>query len=74
MTKEQKLQKYNQEIDRIIESRNLLALELKISDMSDNYDPNRLGKLDEEKQKWFEQKYGENIKKLRKVREEYDRH
>jgi len=74
LTKEQKLQKYNQEIDRIIESRNPLALELKIADMSDNYDPNRLGELDEEKRNWFEQKYGENIKRLRKVREEYDRH
>ena len=74
LTKEQKLQKYNQEIDRIIESRNLLALDLKIADMSDNYDPNRLEELDEEKRKWFEQKYGQNIKRLRKVREEYDRH
>ena len=74
LTKEQKLQKYNQEIDRIIESRNPLALELKIADMSDNYDPNRLGELDEEQRNWFEQKYGENIKRLRKVREEYDRH
>lgn len=74
LSKEQKLQKYNQEIDRIIESKNPLALELKISDMSDNYDPNRLGQLDEEKQKWFEQKYGENIMRLRKVRIEYDRH
>ena len=74
LTKEAKLQKYNQEIDKIIESKNLLALELKIADMSDNYDPNRLEELDEEKRKWFEQKYGENIKRLRKVREEYDRH
>ena len=74
LTKEEKLQKYNQEIDRIIESKNPLALELKIADMSDNYDPNRLEELDEEKRKWFEQKYGENIKRLRKVREEYDRH
>lgn len=74
LTKEQKLLKYNGEIDRIIESRNPLALELKIADMSDNYDPNRLEELSEEKRNWFEQKYGENIKKLRKVREEYDRH
>lgn len=74
LSKEQKLQKYNEEIDRIIESKNPLALELKIADMSDNYDPNRLGELDNEKREWFEQKYGENIKRLRKVREEYDRH
>lgn len=74
LTKEEKLQKYNREIDRIIESKNLLALELKIADMSDNYDPDRLKELDEEKRKWFNLKYGENIKRLRKVREEYDRY
>jgi len=74
LTKEQKLQKYNEEIDRIIGSKNMLALELKIADMSDNYDPERLKELDEEKRTWFDLKYGENIKRLRKVREEYDRH
>lgn len=49
LTKEEKLQKYNGEIDKIIESKNLLALELKIADMSDNYDSNRLKNLPEEK-------------------------
>lgn len=74
LTKEEKLQKYNKEIDRIIESKNLLALELKIADMSDNYDSNRLEELDLETRKWFDLKYGENLKKLRKARENYDRH
>jgi len=74
LTQEQKLQKYNEEINKIIASKNLLALELKLADMSDNYNPSRLKQLDEEKQKWFNEKYGENIKKLRKERRKYDRH
>ena len=74
LTKEEKLQKYNREIDRIIESKNLLALELKIADMSDNYNPDRLEELDLETKKWFDEKYGENIKRLRKERIKYDRY
>jgi len=74
LTQEEKLQKYNEEIDRIIASQNLLALELKIADMSDNYNEDRLKQLDEEKQKWFNEKYGENIKRLRKERMKYDRY
>ena len=74
LTKQQKLQKYNGEIDKIIESKNLLALELKIADMRDNYDLNRLKNLPEEKQNWFKEKYEKNLEKLRKAREKYDRH
>ena len=74
LTKQQKLQKYNGEIDKIIESKNLLALGLKIADMSDNYDLNRLKNLPKEKQNWFKEKYEKNLEKLRKARREYDRH
>ena len=74
LTPKQKLQKYNDEIERIIASKNLLALELKLADMSDNYNPSRLKELDTEKQKWFEEKYGQNIKRLRKEKDKYDRH
>ena len=74
LTPKQKLQKYNEEIEKIIASKNLLALELKIADMSDNYNEDRLKQLDEEKQKWFNEKYGENIRRLRKERMKYDRH
>lgn len=74
LTPKQKLQKYNEEIDKIIASKNSLALELKLADMSDNYNEDRLKQLDEEKQKWFNEKYGENIKRLRKERMKYDRY
>lgn len=70
LTKEEKLEIYNKKIDKIINSGNKLALELKLSDMSDNYNEERLKKLPKEKQEWFNLKYGENIKKLRKVNKE----
>lgn len=74
LTKEEKLEKYNKEINNIINSGNKIAIELKISDMNDNYDPKRLEELSYEKQEWFNKKYGENIKKLRKVWDIYDRY
>lgn len=67
LTKEEKLTLYNKEIDRIINSGNQLAIELKYSDMSDNYNPERLLLCDEEKRKWFTKKYSPNLKKLEKV-------
>ena len=67
-TKEEKLEIYNQKIDNIIESKNKLALELKLNDMIDNYDKYRISKLPKEKQEWFNVKYGQNIKKLKKAR------
>ena len=74
LNKYEKLDKYNKEIDNIIISGNKLALELKIADMSDNFDPSRLQELSIEQQYWFNKKYGENLKKLRKVRDSYDRY
>jgi len=67
MTKEEKLALYNAEIDKVINSGNIHAIRLKESDMTDNYDPNRLKELSEEKQEWFHQKYGKQLVKLRKV-------
>lgn len=69
VSKEEKLALYNKEIDRIIDSGNDLALELKISDMSDNFDPKRLDGLSQECQDWFCLKYGDNLKRLKKERE-----
>jgi len=68
LTNEEKLELYNEEIDNIIKSNNKLAIELKYSDMSDNFDKERLKLLSHEKQKWLTLKYGENIKKLEKVK------
>jgi len=67
--KEERLIRYNKEIDRIIESGNDLALELKIADMSDNYNDDRLKKLPLETIIWFNEKYAENLVKLKKERE-----
>ena len=69
-TKEEKLEIYNRKIEKIISSKNLLALELKLADMSDNYNKSRLLKLPQDKQEWFELKYGNNIKKLLKAKKE----
>ena len=69
LSKQEKLNYYYQEIDTIIESKNLLAIELKIADMSDNYNPERLKELSEEKKEWFTQKYSEPLKKLKLVKE-----
>ena len=66
ISKSKKLELYNKEIDNIINSDNELAVELKYSDMSNNYNMDRLKLLSSEKQKWFHLKYGENIKKLEK--------
>ena len=69
LSKQEKLNYYYQEIDTIIESKNLLAIELKTADMSDNYNPERLNELPEEKKEWFTQKYSEPLKKLTLVKE-----
>ncbi len=69
LSKEEKLNYYYQEIDTIIESKNLLAIELKTADMSDNYNPERLNGLPEEKREWFTKKYSEPLKKLKLVKE-----
>ena len=69
LTKEEKLIRYNQEIDNIIASGNDLALELKISDMSDNFNPDRLNELPIEQIEWFNQKYEKNLVKLKNERE-----
>lgn len=69
MTEEEKLNLYNKEIDNVINSGNIHALRLKEADMSDNFDKERLKELPQEKQEWFNKKYGNNIKKLRKIKE-----
>ena len=66
LNREEKLLLYNDEIDNIIKSDNELAIELKYSDMSDNFNKNRLSELDETTREWLTRKYGNNIKKLEK--------
>lgn len=70
MTKYEKLELYNKEIDRVINSGNIHAIRLKEADMSDNYDLDRLKELPQEKQDWFHEKYGKQLVKLRKIKGE----
>ena len=70
MTKEEKLELYNKEIDKVINSGNIHAIRLKEADMSDNYDPDRIKELPQDKQEWFHEKYGKQLVKLRKVKGE----
>lgn len=58
---------YNQKIESIINSGNIHAIKLKETDMSDNYDLERLKTLSEEQQNWFHEKYGIQMKQLRKI-------
>lgn len=67
LSKVDKIRLYNEEIDNIIDSGDNLALELKIADMSDNYNPDRLNKLSIEQLVWFNEKYAKNLAKLRNV-------
>jgi len=69
LSKEEKLIRYNREIDNIIASGNDLALELKIADMSDNYDEDRLKNLPVESITWFNEKYSKNLEKLKNEKE-----
>ena len=66
LSEEERLQSYNEEIDSIIDSGNPHALRLKVRDMQNNYDPKRLELLPSEKREWFDKKYGNNLKKIRK--------
>jgi len=70
MTKQEKLELYNKEIDKVINSGNIHAIRLKEADMSDNYDLDRLKELPQEKQEWFKEKYKKQLIKLRKVKGE----
>ena len=66
LSEEEKIHLYNTEIDNIINSNNSLAIALKYADMSDNFNKDRLSKLDEATKSWLNKKYSENIKKLEK--------
>lgn len=69
LSKQEKLIRYNMEIDKIIGSGNDLALELKQADMSDNYSPERLEKLSIQQLIWFNEKYAKNLLKIKKEME-----
>ena len=68
MTKSEKLELYNKDIDKIINSGNIHAIRLKEADMSDNYNIERIKQLPQDKQEWFHEKYGKQLVKLRKAK------
>lgn len=68
LTEEERLIRYGEEIDRIIDSGNDLAIELKTVDITDNYDKERLALCSPELQDWYERKYSPQMKKLYQVR------
>ncbi len=70
MTRKEKISIYDAEIDKIINSGNSLAIELKYWDMSDNYNKERLILLSPELQSWFKDKYEHNLIKLERKRKE----
>lgn len=65
LSEEEKLQLYNEEINKIIATNNIHAIRLKYADMTDNFDPERLKELPQEKQEWFNKKYGPQLVKLK---------
>lgn len=69
LSKDEVLKLYSEEIDTIINSGNIHAIRLKEADMSDNFNEERLKELPNDKQEWFNQKYGKQLIKLRKVTE-----
>jgi len=60
----------NKEIERIINSKNKVAIELKLCDMKDIIEEYRLRKINVQTQEWIIKKYKNNIKKLMKVKGE----
>lgn len=70
LSKIEKLKLYNEEINKIINSGNIMAIRLKEADMSDNYNPDRIKELSEDKQEWFKEKYDKQLIKLRRAKGE----
>lgn len=58
---------YHEKITSIIDSHNIEAIKLKYSDISDNSNPERLKKLDEEKRIYFTNKYQPELKRLENI-------
>ncbi len=68
LTRQERLICYGKEIDKIINSGNDLAIELKIADITDNYNLERLALCSPELQDWYEEKYPPQMKKLFQAR------
>lgn len=68
LSREEKLKIYDEKIDKIINSNNIHAINLKEADMQDNCNEDRLRELPLDSQEWFREKYGKQLIKLRKAK------
>ncbi len=64
LNKEKWQEKYHNKITKILESGNIEAIKLKYSDMSDNFNQERLNKLDEKTRNHLINKYKDEIIRL----------
>lgn len=65
LTEEEKLLFYENQITKVIESKNQEAIKLKFSDMSDNFNEERLNRLSEEKRDYLIRKYSKQYYRLK---------
>lgn len=72
VTNPKELSSYHDKITKIIETNNIEAIKLKYSDMTDNYDMNRLNKLDEKTKNKLINKYKDEVIRLEKILKEKD--
>lgn len=63
---------YHDKITKIIETDNIEAIKLKYSDITDNYDMNRLNKLDEKTKNYLINKYKDEVIRLKNILKEKD--
>jgi len=62
---------YHDEISNILSSNNIEAIKLKYADMSDNYNSERLSRLDDNMRIHLENKYKDEIIRIKNYLEEY---
>lgn len=65
-----KKESYHDRITYIIETNNIEAIKLKYSDMSDNFNQERLNKLDEKQRNYFINKYQNELIRLENILKE----
>lgn len=61
---------YNNIITNILETNNIEAIKLKFADISDNFDKDRLSKLDEDTREYLTNKYQNQYNRIKKYLEE----
>ena len=65
LSEEERILFYEDQITKVIESKNYEAIKLKFSDMSDNFNEDRIKELDEEKKNYLIRKYSKQYYRLK---------